>query len=214
MAGPAQTVWYLRERLDERTGRWQVRGIVSPAFGDGTVVERGDLAPEAVPPDRATLWSTSIDHHDRSVLWVTEAAVPGAPALWFVAIPQRDLDPAQHDLVAFASDVLPPGTVVDNITFAAMPVASAEQVAAVRWSPATAVVDQIFVAAEHRRSNLGTKLLYAASAYHQSMGWPGKLHSDGRRTDLGQRFTAGLRHPDRIAPWTDHAHPMDPDRTA
>lgn len=222
MASRGQGVWYLRERHDDRTSRWQVRGIVSSAFPDGEVVHRGDLDPDLVPPDDATLWSTSLDHRDRSVVWVSETATPGAPPMWFVSIAQPgergrghddaadDLDPPTHDLVAFASDDLAPGTVVDNVAFTAMPTRSADQLAAVRWSPTTAVVDQIYVQQDHRRANVGTKLLYAASAFHQSMGWPGKLHSDGRRTELGQRFTAGLRHPTRIAPWTDRAHPMDP----
>jgi hypothetical protein len=68
----------------------------------------------------------------------------------------------------------------------------------------------VYVTPDLRRSQLATKLVYAASAYHQFQGWPGRLHSDGRRTKLWDRFTAGLRHPSRIAPWTGYSRPMDP----
>lgn len=113
-------------------------------------------------------------------------------------------------LVAFTTDHLPDGTVESDAAFVTMPVKSSEQAAAIRWWADTAVVDEIYVQAEHRRSHLGSKLIYTASGYHQHQGWPNRLHSDGRRTDLGQRFVVGLRHPTRIAPWKYRAAPMDP----
>jgi hypothetical protein len=57
--------------------------------------------------------------------------------------------------------------------------------------------------------HLGTVLIYAAEALHQAQGWPGHLHGDGRRTDLGSRFAAGVRHPQRVAPLTDLMPDMD-----
>ena len=56
---------------------------------------------------------------------------------------------------------------------------------------------------------MATAVIYAASAYHQLHGWPGRLHSDGRRTTLGEQLVAGLRHPDRIAPLETLMPPMD-----
>jgi hypothetical protein len=57
---------------------------------------------------------------------------------------------------------------------------------------------------------VASALIYAASAYHQLHGWAGRLHSDGRRTSMGQQLVAGLRHPDRIAPLSTLMPPMDP----
>jgi hypothetical protein len=42
-------------------------------------------------------------------------------------------------------------------------------------------------------------------------GWLGRLHSDGRRTALGEELVAGLRHPDRIAPLAYRMDPLDPE---
>jgi GNAT superfamily N-acetyltransferase len=113
-------------------------------------------------------------------------------------------------IVAFCTGQLPDGTIIDNATYARLPVANSDQSAAIRWWADTAVVDEIYVQPAFRRTHLGTKLIYTASGFHQRHRWPDRLHSDGRRTSLGQRFVAGLRHPDRIASWTDVAADMDP----
>jgi hypothetical protein len=59
---------------------------------------------------------------------------------------------------------------------------------------------------------VATALIYAASAYHQLHGWPGRLHSDGRRTAMGEQLAAGIRHPSRIAALDHLLPPMDPNR--
>ncbi len=81
----------------------------------------------------------------------------------------------------------------------------------IRWWADTAVVDEIDVQAERRRTHLGGKLIYTAPGYHQQQGRPDRLHSDGRRTDLVQRFVVGLRRPDRVIAWKDRAAPTNPD---
>jgi len=113
-------------------------------------------------------------------------------------------------LVAFSTGQLPDGTIVDDATYTKLPVGNTDQSAAIRWWADTAIVEEIFVQTAFRRTHLGTKLIYTASGFHQHHRWPDRLHSDGRRTDLGQPFVAGLRHPDRIASWTDRAADMDP----
>jgi hypothetical protein len=205
--GPTNA-WYHREAYDDATGTWRVACYLSDRFPDG------EVAPVESTADldgAVKLWHACADADGRPLLQVTKEAAPHAPDVWYVAVPQRDLDPPSFDLVAFRTDHVPPGTVIDNPSFMVLPVRTAEQVGAIRWVPSTAVVDQVFVVKDLRRSGLATKLVYAASAYHQHQGWGGRLHSDGRRTDLGQRFTAGLRHPDRVAPWTGYSRPMDPD---
>ena len=56
---------------------------------------------------------------------------------------------------------------------------------------------------------LGTVMIYSASAFHQAHGWAGVLHGDGRRTYVGDKFVAGLRHPQRYAPLVETQPPMD-----
>lgn len=174
---------------------------------DGTTV---DVA-TPLPDPQEMLWSADVDGSNRTRIVVTETGAPDAPRAWFVVLEHREMERPRTTLVAFATDHLPDGTIVSDATFFSMPVASASQAAAIRWWADTAVVDEIFVQPEFRRTHLGSKLIYTASGYHQHNGWPDRLHSDGRRTDLGQQFVAGLRHPQRMARWTEKAAPMDRD---
>lgn len=202
---PAGTAaWYHRiEPLPG--GRWRVRCLFSDDFPDGTAVtDPGDVE------GRFEIWRADLDDEGRPRVLVNPEAVPGAPAMWFVALPERGERPAMT-LVGFEKPLLPPGTVISDAVFFSLPVRNDEQVGAIRWWHEEAVVDQVYVAPEQRRRHTASALIYAASAYHQLHGWPGRLHSDGRRTAMGERLVAGLRHPDRIAPLQQLMPPMDPD---
>lgn len=209
MSRPAGTnAWYVR-RGEVRRGRVEVRGYLGDRYPDGQVVH--DDPPDL---DGATpLWHAWIGDGGELHLDVDPSAAAGAADLWWVALPDQPREPTQVDLVAFDTplDGVAAGRVLTGREFAVTPVRSATQAGAVRWSPTTGIVDQLFVQPDRRRQHLATALVYAASGYHQAHRWPGALRTDGRRTELGQRFVVGLRHADRIAPWTDRAHPMDPD---
>jgi hypothetical protein len=133
--------------------------------------------------------------------------------MWFVALPELGLSRPAMTLVGYAHDVLPVGVVVPDATFFSLPVRNRDQVGAIRWWRDEAVVDQVYVSGTWRRRHVATALIYAASAYHQLHGWPGRLHSDGRRTSLGEQLVAGLRHPARIAVLDEVMPPMDPEVT-
>ena len=215
MAAPAQwppevppsgtPSWYVRSgALTHR--RWQVRCHVHDRHPDGEVIaEPGQLH------DTFLLWDADLDADGRPVLSLNPAVAPGAPNVWFVHLDEPHADPPATLLVAFATDHLPAGTVVPDPVFFHMPVRSADQVGAIRWWQGEAVVDQLFVRKDHRRNHVGTVLVYAASAFHQFNGWNGRLHSDGRRTTLGEALVTGLRHPDRIAKLDKLMPPMDSD---
>src|SRR5690606_23630845 len=141
---------------------------------------------------------------------VNPDAAPGAPEMWFVALPERSDPRPAMTLVGYEHDVLPAGTVIGDGTFFHLPVANDDQVGAIRWWTEEAVVDQVYVGATWRQRRVATALIDAASAYHQLHGGPGRLHSDGRRTPAGEHLVASLRHPDRIAPLSDLMPPMDP----
>jgi len=127
-----------------------------------------------------------------------------------VELPEPEAVPRAVTLVGFPTEDLPPGTVVRDPVFFHLPVQSDQQVGAIRWWPDEAVVDQVYVSADWRRRHIASALIYAASSFHQLNGWPGRLHSDGRRTVMGDQLVAGLRHPDRIAPLAVRQPPMDP----
>lgn len=197
--------WYHREaRLPD--GRWRVRCLFSDDHADGVAVED--------PVDtsgRFEIWRADLDDEGRPRLLVNPDAVPGAPPMWFVGLP--DGGPRRSmSLVGFAQDVgVPFGSVVSDAVFFHLPVRNEDQAAAIRWFVDEAVVDQVFVGRDWRRRHVASAIIYAASAYHQLHGWAGRLHTDGRRTSMGEQLVAGLRHPDRIAPLEDLRPPMDPD---
>jgi hypothetical protein len=202
----ATNTWYVRDRFDERASRWVVRAFRGPRHPDGVVVDADDVQLDGAEP----LWMVVPERSGRLSVSVSLRVLPQPLPVWFCAVTDVADRPDEAQLVAFASDVLPSGTVVDRFTFATLGVDNASQVAAVRWRPSTGVVAEVFVQRQQRRQQLATLLLYSASAFHQANGWSGALRSDGRRTDLGERFVTGLAHPQRIAPWTEKAAPMDP----
>jgi GNAT superfamily N-acetyltransferase len=186
-------------------GRWQVRCLFSDGHPDGTVVDDpGDTT------DLFVLWRADLDDEGRPRVLVNDDAVPGAPAMWFVALPELHVPRPAMTLVGFDHEAIGAGSVINDATFFHLPVSNDDQVGAIRWWHEEAVVDQVFVSDRYRRRHVASALIYAASAYHQLHGWPGRLHSDGRRTSLGEQLVAGLRHPDRIAPLSDLMPPMDP----
>lgn len=202
---PGTNAWYVRGAKTPN-GFWRVRCHLDDRHPDGRIIpDPGPLSGVFV------LWEADVDQSGRPVLSVSPKAAPGAPPVWFVALHEPSATPAAVALVAFATGHRDPGTVVPDAEFFHLPVRNDEQVGAIRWWPDEAVVDQVFVRRDMRRTHLATVLIYAASAFHQFNGWPGRLHSDGRRTTLGESLVAGLRHPQRIASLTSLMPSMDPD---
>lgn len=201
---PGTAAWYHRDGpLPGR--RWRVRCLFSDDHPDGEIVDDpGDTS------GRFELWRADLDENRRPRLWVNPAAIPGAPSLWFVVLPEPHEPRPAMTLVGYEHPALPAGVVVPDATFFHLPVRSDDQVGAIRWWHGEGVVDQLFVGDNWRRRHVATALIYAASAYHQLHGWTGRLHSDGRRTSLGEHLVAGLRHPDRISPLQRLLPPMDP----
>jgi hypothetical protein len=198
------SAWYHRIRpLPGR--RWETRCYFSDDHPDGAIVED--------PGDTSAcfeIWHADLDGDGRPRVRVNPEAVPGAPAMWFVALPERAEPRPAMTLVGFDHEAVSAGSVINDATFFHLPVANDNQVGAIRWWTDEAIVHQVFVGERWRRRHVASAVIYAASAYHQLHGWPGRLHSDGRRTELGQQLVAGLRHPDRIAALEEVMPPMDP----
>jgi GNAT superfamily N-acetyltransferase len=205
-------LWYVRDRFDETRGRWVVRAFRGSPHPDGAVLDVEVDVPDLDGAEPA--WMVTGDARGRSVVAVSERILPSPPAVWFVEVIERPDRPDEAQLVAFATDHLEAGIVVDRFAFATMGVANHAQVGAVKWRPSTGVVVEVFVKPGHRRQRLATLLLGAADAIHQSHGWPGAIRSDGRRTDLGEELVIGVAHPKRVAPWTERAESMDRPATA
>jgi ribosomal protein S18 acetylase RimI-like enzyme len=204
----SMSTWYVRERRDD-SELLAVRAYTSDAHPDGSVIDAssadvGDIA--------ASLKAFEIGAGpERSIARLTLEPwiAPGAPEVWFCCVDEPRAPRSAANLVAFANDRLPAGTIVSSMQFPTLGVSSAEQAGAIRWYHDGATIHQIYVAENYRRMHLGTVLIYGAEALHQANGWPGFLRGDGRRTDLGSRFAAGLRHPQRVAPLTEIMPGMD-----
>jgi GNAT superfamily N-acetyltransferase len=209
MESPAQHVWYVRgTRLDN--GLHEVTAFVGAEHDDGTVVDV-DIDDLVGHPH---LWRAAAGERGVITVTLSASAAIGSPDLWFVNVNEPRSSPAATNLVAFASDHVTAGTIIDKFAFASLGVDNNDQAGAIRWYPGTGVIHQIFVAEKWRRQQVGTALLYTASAFHQANGWPGHLRADGRRTELGQRLAAALKHPSRVAPLSETMPPMDPAASA
>jgi hypothetical protein len=184
------------------SGLWQVTCRLNDAYPDGSRVDDPDLT-------APVFWRTLPAEHGLVRFELAGFATPAAPKVWFVNVDEPRASPKATNLVAFANDRMPAGTILSRYQFATLGVSNDEQAGAVRWYPANGLVHQIFVATAWRRRQLATHLLYAAGAFHQANGWPGHLHGDGRRTELGERLVAGLRHPGRFQSLTETMPTMD-----
>lgn len=170
-------------------------------YADGTRIPSTDVQAEAALCAGSFLYELVpvIDGPGIARVEVGEAVVSGAPAMWFCWVHEPTANPVAANLVAYADDRMPQGTIITNIQFASMMNTHDGQVGAIRWYPDGGLIHQIYVAPERRRENIGSMLIYAAAALHVAHGWAGRLHGDGRRTDLGERFAAGIRHGQRVA---------------
>lgn len=198
--------WYLRRR---RNGPrfWEMSLYRSDDVPNGAIVDASDAPADLGHAFEA--WRTEVVD-GRLVIHIHPEVAPGALPTWYCAVPdRRDPDPAMT-LVAFATDHVPIDTVVDQGEFLGLPVRNEEQVAAIRWWSNDGTVDQIYVRPELRRTHIGAKMLRAADAYHQACGWAGRLHADGRRTELGN-LLVGSVVPDRVEQWQVRMPPMDPE---
>lgn len=139
----------------------------------------------------------------------TAVAAPKAPALWFAELPEPDAKVPADNLVAFVGHDVPAGSLLGPGALGAVGVASADQVGAARWYPATGEVDQVYVQPEWRRRTIGSALMAACGTLNVVRGGP-RVWGDGQRTALGDRFVKASPWSDRGAELTHLAPPMTP----
>jgi hypothetical protein len=198
-------IWFARYPAPDGGGVFV--GTVGPGFPVGTVVELPG------PATRPAGWQLEVHApvpgRLPSRVLVSQTAAPAAPHLWAVVLPAGEGD--QVDLVAFSSTAFADGTVVDRSRLDPATTRWGDQVGALRWSPGSGVVRQVYVHPAHRRRRVGTKMAVLAIGVQTAMGWT-PLRSDGRLTDLGDAWLQ--RSPDwwreNLAPRTADLPPMTP----
>lgn len=202
-------------------GLWQCRAVRA----DGSPVwfavawsdflpdnERAELpeaeAVEAVA-DRAMVVAHYADDGSVGSLAVTPLLAPKAPPLWFAEITEPDGTPPASNLVAFSGHGVDPGSLLDAARLRDVTVTSSDQLAAVRWYPATGEADQIYVAPDWRRRSIGTAIPLAGSTLNLARGLP-RFWGDGQRTAMGDRLAKASPYSHRFAELTHLSPPMTP----
>ena len=165
---------------------------------------------------RPTGWQLAVRRDvDGGRVRSVEVALPGAPLLWYVELPEPGAAPPATTLLAFSDPRQAEGAFLTEAEARAAQARGTEQVAALRWWTHSGLVHQIYVSPSHRRRGVAGKLVQAAYGVQFARGLPA-LHGDGRRTDLGESFREGLPAYAawRLAPRTEHLPPMTPGEAA
>jgi GNAT superfamily N-acetyltransferase len=183
--------------------------VESDRYPDGTRVELSADAAAVQIGDR-TLCTVTYGRGDQVTgLEIPARVAPGAPPLWFVELRQPAAQPPTVELLAFTGHGQPAGTLLDEAAASNLAITNDDQLAAVRWWPATGEVDQFYVQPDWRRRGIGTAILAAGGVLSAARDWP-RFWGDGQRTALGEKFRDGGRWPHRMADLTNLAPPMTP----
>ncbi|MEI4273266.1 hypothetical protein TEK04_16205 [Klenkia sp. LSe6-5] len=181
MTSTGSDVWYARHASP--AGGGVLVTVAGPGFPDGAVVDLPG------PPAHPAGWLAEAHVQDAGHVPVRVVVTPelaaGSPHLWFILGPAGTGDAV--DLVAFSTATLDDGRVVGGDHLGAAGVTWADQVAALRWSPSSGLVSQVYVAPRARRRRVGTRIVVTADAVRVALGWA-PLVSDGRVTDLGDAW--------------------------
>jgi GNAT superfamily N-acetyltransferase len=135
---------------------------------------------------------------------------PKAPPMWFAELRESAARPPAVSLLAFTGAGQPENTLVDQSDLRNVRVVSSDQLAALRWYPATGELDQIYVQPPWRRRNIASAMLAAAASLSVSRDWP-RFWSDGQRTAEGEELRNARSWRHRAADLTHLAPPMTPD---
>ena len=204
-------MWWHCRALDGDRPVW-FAVVWSDRHGDG---ERVDLplteAVRAVGDDAVA--TADYDEHGRvGRLQVGRRGAPEAPPLWFAELRESTARPPAVSLVAFEARPdrgVRAGALLDDVALAGVPVVRTDQLAAVRWYPATGEVDQVYVQPQHRRRSLSGAMIGAAATLSYARDWP-RLWGDGQRTAIGEQLRNASPWRHRTADLTHLAPPMTP----
>ena len=206
--GPGHCWW--QARVGTGAGADQVLIVASRRHPDGSIVQfepgvRGQLHPDTV------VCTVLLDLGEVRAVRVGGAVAP-APPVWYVELAVDAVDNAARPsktLVAFLAPGPAPGELLTDEQATQVPVASADQVGALRWWSADGEVDQIDVHPDWRRRHLGSAPIAAAAGLSAARGRP-RLWGHGQRTALGERFRNSLSWRDRTAELSHLLAPMTP----
>lgn len=205
----------------DRAGWWQCRAVDSDRVGvwfavvwssrhpDGTRIELLEAAAAEVVGSDAVCTARYGEGGSVVALEVGTRGAPKAPLLWFAEIRESTASPPAVNLVAFSGHGVAHGSLLDSVALREVEVASADQLGAVRWYPATGEVDQIYVNPQWRRRTVAGALIAGGTTLSLARGWK-RFWGDGQRTDMGDQLRAASPWRHRAAELTVRSPPMTP----
>ena len=177
---------------------------------DGTEIV---VEPDWIEPQQ-TIGAVLLGEHGAPTDIAVRAEVrPDTPPLWYAELRELTGRPPAVSMLAFSGAGVAPGRLLDRTAAGNVDVTTDDQLAAIRWYPATGEIDQIYVAPHARRRGIATVLLHAAGMLSVANGW-GRLWSDGQRTMLGEHLRNSRDWQHRAADLTHIAPPMTPGEAA
>jgi Acetyltransferase (GNAT) family. len=202
---PESGWWHCLAVAPDGSRRW-FAVVASPRHPDAARVE---LLEEAAKYEIGTgaVCVARYDEHER--VCGLDLSTRTVPPLWFGELRESAAQPPAVNLITFTGHGVLPGALHDDAALRDLPVASGDQLGAVRWYPATGELDQIYVQPDRRRRGLATALIAAAATLSYARDWP-RLWSDGQRTELGERLRNSGPWWHRAADLTHVAPPMTP----
>lgn len=183
--------------------------VESGRYPDGMLVELAEDMARTQIGDAAVCIVTYGEMQRVVRLQVTARMAPKAPPLWFVELRESTARPPAVSLLAFTGHGQPDGALADESDVSNTEVTGSDQLAALRWYPATGEVDQVYVQPSWRRRSIASALIAAGGSLAVARGWP-HLWGDGQRTQLGEHLRTGSRWQHRAAELTHLAPPMTP----
>lgn len=201
-APPGTPLWWLRTAAVDLV---TLDAVASSEHPDGTVVDVASLPLGHVPRGPRVVRARVRPTNRRLVEIVVHGEVAGddAPAVVWREWVRRDLKPVEVHLAAYLHDDAAraavargsapalPGAVLATSEVRRLHLTRADEVAVVRWNPATGRVRELFVDPRYRRRRVATSSLFAAEACAVARGWP-CLWNDGGRTELGEALCDGV----------------------
>ena len=113
-----------------------------------------------------------------------------AAELWYVEVPEPQADPPATTLVAFHGHDVAGGTVVPVGERRPARVTSTDQVAALRWIPATGQAHEVYVNPQWRRRGIATGIGVTVATVQMARGGP-RVWGSGARTAMGEKWRQG-----------------------
>jgi len=172
--------------------------------------EKPSLSRSPVKPTNDEPWSyTSLDDRGKLLVHVPKEHLPDAPSMWYLLVREYGEYPPKQTLIGFANDMYADGTVIEQQEFLKTGVELSSRAAAIRWGMGDPKIEQIYVAEQHRRKRVATKLINVADIVNVAGNWGGFIYGGDQVTELGSQLASSWTNSIRLIETKVKLPPMD-----